>query len=475
MKAVLLAAGAGTRLGSITRERPKCLLPVAGRTLLDRQLEALAAAGIDDVTVVAGFEAGQVVEAVAGRCRVLINHDWATTNSIASLLLAAPDLAGHAFLFQNADVIYSPDLMRRFIRAPVANGCLVDPLRPWSAQEYQVTLTDGRITAYSKTLSEAESVGESAQLMKVGAADSAAFFARLREVVATRGAGGFPVEAYPVLMAGEGLWPVYTADLPWFEIDTPEDYARCIDAFTPPPPLPSQRVALGRKLWSFVREPRLPWRWHWLPHVSRTAAHHPLRTLRYLPAFLADELSQDGFDLQVSGPRLLRELLTEARALDLHPVLLWGTLLGCVREGGFIRNDRDIDLGVMAEDAHRLPALRDRMLQRGYQVRLEHDHKLSLRFPGLRTLFLELDVVRPFKGGWAITNADEHPHRRFHYRFGAEVFGATRPARLAGSDVLLPADPEGFLEAVYGEWRVPEAKAHWLYGPPNLEIEVIPR
>ncbi|HET9150663.1 MAG TPA: NTP transferase domain-containing protein, partial [Gemmatimonadales bacterium] len=133
---MLLAAGRGSRLGPLTEETPKCLLPVAGVPLLDRQLDALEAAGIQDVTVVAGFQAGQVAARLDGRCRVIRNADWATTNSITSLHLAAPHVRGHAFLFQNADVLYAPEIVSRLVAAPHDNGCLVDPLAPFAPDEY---------------------------------------------------------------------------------------------------------------------------------------------------------------------------------------------------------------------------------------------------------------------------------------------------------------------------------------------------
>ena len=88
--AVLLAAGRGSRLGSLTEETPKCLLPVAGRCLLDRQLDALNTAGVTDITVVAGFQAARVESHVAGRCRVIRNEVWATNNSVAAVHVAAP-------------------------------------------------------------------------------------------------------------------------------------------------------------------------------------------------------------------------------------------------------------------------------------------------------------------------------------------------------------------------------------------------
>jgi molybdopterin-guanine dinucleotide biosynthesis protein A len=213
MKAVILAAGASTRLGPLTADLPKCLLPVNGRNLLDHELDALSAVEITDVTVVAGYMADRVVEHVGGRCRVIRNDQYASTNSIVSLHAAADVVRGKEFLFQNADVLYCPAILKRILSAP-PNACLVDPLRPWVDGEYHVELGEGRIIRYSRDVPSVCSAGESAQLVKVGARDSAAFLARIEEVILAGGEHGFPNQAYDVLMNGEGLWPVYTAGCP---------------------------------------------------------------------------------------------------------------------------------------------------------------------------------------------------------------------------------------------------------------------
>jgi len=54
-KAIILSAGQGSRLGHLTDDRPKCLIEFNGRTLLDRQLDALAANGVEEAVVVTGF------------------------------------------------------------------------------------------------------------------------------------------------------------------------------------------------------------------------------------------------------------------------------------------------------------------------------------------------------------------------------------------------------------------------------------
>lgn len=470
-KAVILAAGRGSRLGVLSGETPKCLLPIAGKPLLEHHLDALASAGIDDVTVVVGFEAQRVAAVAANRCRVVVNERYASTNSVVSLYLAGPHVCGEAFLFQNADVLYAPSLVRRFVAAPHANACLVDPLREHADHEYHVALERGRISAYSRDVGADASVGESAQLVKIGSADSARFIDRLGEVIAAGGHNGFPLQAYDVLMSGDGLWPVYTAGLPWWEVDTPDDYARCEADHRASNHNGAGRGSL-RKLASFVAHPRVPTRYAWMPPAARVGLRRPLRAFRHVGAVRAGRLSIAGLDLQVNGDRMLGIALEEATRAGFEPFLLWGSLLGCVRDGGFIHNDRDIDLGVLDDDAAKLSAWRQAMIARGFEARIADAHKVSVVHPRHPRLFLDIDVVHRRGDGWAITNASSDPRRICHYVFAPQVFGETRAGTLGGWRVRLPADPEGFLEATYGEWRTPQSKVHYLYGPLNLEIEM---
>ncbi|HEY7878116.1 MAG TPA: phosphocholine cytidylyltransferase family protein [Gemmatimonadaceae bacterium] len=474
LKAVILAAGRGTRLGALTDETPKCLLPIAGKPLLDHHLDTLSRAGVRDVTLVVGFEAERVIAQAAGRCRVVVNHEYASTNSIVSLHRAASHVRGGAFLFQNADVLYAPELVQRFVTAPPPNACLVDPLRPYTDREYQVALERGRIVEYSRAVGADRSVGQSAQLVKVCANDSAAFIDRLGDVVAAGGHTGFPLQAYDALMAGDGLWPVYTAGLPWWEVDTLPDYVRCEADHSPNAGngAAPARVTLGT-LGSFALHPRVPWRYAWVPSAARLGLRHPIRTGRQLPALRAGRLSIAGLDLQLNGERLLILALTEAERAGLEPFLLWGSLLGCVRDHGFIRNDKDIDLGVLDDDVPRIPAFREAMQARGFQIRIDRPGKLSVVHPGHPRLFIDLDVVHRRPDGWAIINIDSDPRRICEYVFAPPVFGGTRRARFSGHHaVRLPADPETFLEAVYGDWRTPQPGVHHLYGPLNVRIEM---
>jgi mannose-1-phosphate guanylyltransferase len=114
MKAVLLAAGLGTRMGEITRRTPKCLLPVGGRPLLGRWLEQLARAGVSSALVNTHHLASQVRDYLAGRrppLPVELLHEEELLGSAGTLAAAREFLAGERrFLAVYADNASTVDL-----------------------------------------------------------------------------------------------------------------------------------------------------------------------------------------------------------------------------------------------------------------------------------------------------------------------------------------------------------------------------
>jgi len=85
MRAIILAAGQGTRLAPHTNDRPKCLVELAGQSMLSRQLAVLGELGIDDIVLVGGYRSDQL--AGFGH-KVVRNQDFATTNMVHSLFCA---------------------------------------------------------------------------------------------------------------------------------------------------------------------------------------------------------------------------------------------------------------------------------------------------------------------------------------------------------------------------------------------------
>ena len=114
MRALILAAGRGSRLGALTDDRPKCLTELLGRPLLEWQIEALREAGASSVVAVGGYR----VDSLRGRVdRVLENARWADTNMVASLQCAAPLLRSGPVIVSYSDIVYHPSSVRALAAA----------------------------------------------------------------------------------------------------------------------------------------------------------------------------------------------------------------------------------------------------------------------------------------------------------------------------------------------------------------------
>jgi L-glutamine-phosphate cytidylyltransferase len=126
-QAVVLAAGRGSRLGTLTADTPKCLLDVGGRPLLDWTLAALQQAGIDRVLVVGGWQAGCLRE--RGH-QVVVNPNWERTSMLRSLQLAGHWLQAAPTLVVYGDGGYSPVVIEQTLAAAAAD-LLVPGDRRW--------------------------------------------------------------------------------------------------------------------------------------------------------------------------------------------------------------------------------------------------------------------------------------------------------------------------------------------------------
>lgn len=184
MKAVILAAGIGSRLAPLTDDRPKALVEVAGRSFLERQLDLLGRAGIPsrDVVVVGGYRIDRLREALAAGghdCEVVVNDRFEPWNNFYSLLVAQPALAGHDFLQLDGDVILDEVLLPRMIAAPGDALLAVDCRAELDAETMKAELRDGRVVAIAKPLDPARCAGEYIGVTKLSAAAARAVFAEL--------------------------------------------------------------------------------------------------------------------------------------------------------------------------------------------------------------------------------------------------------------------------------------------------------
>src|SRR5690348_16855833 len=159
MKAIILSAGQGSRLGHLVDGRPKCLIDFNGRTLLDRQLDTLEANGVHEAVVVTGFHDELVDEAIGRRSggpkvRTLFNPFFKVADNTGSLFMAREELAGDCLVW-NGDTLVSRALMARVVANARAGICVTIDRKPsYDEDDMKVVEEGGRLRAIGKRIAE---------------------------------------------------------------------------------------------------------------------------------------------------------------------------------------------------------------------------------------------------------------------------------------------------------------------------------
>ena len=228
MKAVILAAGRGTRIRSVHGEHPKCLIEVDNGTILDHQLDALAMVGINEVAIVVGYEEEQIIAHVNARrlltqrIHFIENPGFAITNNIYSLWLALDWLRHDSFIVLNADVIFDPEILHLAMRPQAPISMVMDPL--WRDETMKVIIADDHVIRMSKNISREEFSGTYIGITVFSKSIQTRFFRKMEEILAAGRVNEFFNVAVQEL-ANEGVRVGYTSTdgLLWAEIDDPVD------------------------------------------------------------------------------------------------------------------------------------------------------------------------------------------------------------------------------------------------------------
>jgi choline kinase len=229
-RAVLLCAGAATRLRPLTDDRPKCLLEVGGETILGRAVRLLLGAGVNEFVIATGYRQEDVRAALAGiaaKVRFCHNADFASTQNAVSLHHCAAAVAGRSFLKLDGDVLFNGAILERLLadRAPLSVA--VERRADLGDEEMKVLAEGARILAFGKKLDPRRAAGESIGIEKIDEAASGTLFDALARAVAAGRTDLYYEDVYGELIAaGMSANLVDVTDLPWIEVDTAEDLAR---------------------------------------------------------------------------------------------------------------------------------------------------------------------------------------------------------------------------------------------------------
>jgi choline kinase len=229
MKAILLAAGLGSRLAEHTRTTPKCLLPIGHTTVLEHTLGGLLAAGIDEIVVVTGYHREQIEACVARRfgdapVRLVHNAGY-RAGSGSSLMRALEDWRGGALVLE-ADLMCHVDILRRFVGVDPPNAIAIGDYGH-DRIEGRVEMLGGRVRSITMRPANEPDDGAWIGITKL----SVIAVGRIRASLALHAVGGadngFPYSDHVSrLVLKHHFVGLDIDDLPWIEIDNEEDLVR---------------------------------------------------------------------------------------------------------------------------------------------------------------------------------------------------------------------------------------------------------
>ena len=232
MIGVILAAGMAKRLRPLTDTKPKCLLEVGKRTLLERTVDAMRQAGIQEFLVVTGYRGEMIREFLTihyplSTIHYLDNIDYEHNNNIYSLWMACQKVRGCDFLLMDSDILCDPAAVVRI--AQEQTSALAVNRHELGEEEMKVVVdADSRITEISKTCRPEDAMGESVGIEKITADYSEALARELDQMILQEGLIDiFYERAFERLIPqGHTFKVVDTTHYFSYELDTPEDFKK---------------------------------------------------------------------------------------------------------------------------------------------------------------------------------------------------------------------------------------------------------
>src|SRR5262249_50668259 len=227
MKAIILAAGIGKRFKEVTDRRPKCLIEIQGKTLLERALTALGAAGVTEAVVVVGYRGEMIEQQVGPACagvRVRYVRNGRYEKGAILSLWSAREEFDDDIVIMDADVLFPVALIGRLVRSAHANCFLLDAGAVNTGEEQMLLTRGGRVLDIVRGGSgDFDLIGESAGFLKVARAAAPLLRAILDDLVAQGRDTIEHEEAFPIFLAQRVVGFERVDDLPWIEIDFPAD------------------------------------------------------------------------------------------------------------------------------------------------------------------------------------------------------------------------------------------------------------
>jgi len=233
MKAVILAAGLGTRLEPLTLDLPKCAVPVGEVPIIDRMIARLGQAGIDDIIVVTGHLHEVVERRLRGsadpRARaatVVFNDHYSQWGNFYSLLVAREAVGGDSFVKLDADVVLDGGVLPALLAADGPGVLAIDRKPALGDEEMKARAEGGRIVELNKRMAPEVALGESIGIERIDAELAPRVWDYLARLIELGETHEYYERAYELLMSdGAEFGYADITACTWTEVDDHADLA----------------------------------------------------------------------------------------------------------------------------------------------------------------------------------------------------------------------------------------------------------
>ncbi len=233
MKAIIMAAGIGSRLKRALGNQPKCCSEVGDEILIERMLRLLGEKGVHEVALVLGYQSETVIARLRGKttARFYVNPFYHVTNSIASLWFAREELDGQDdVMILNGDLFFEESLLDSVLPCSRDAVMFADPRRVKEA-DYRFGYEAGILRRYGKNLSVADTTGEYIGVAKLRRGFVGTFRAGLEVLISAQQHNLWWEDVlYNLCATQRSIYVKEITDSFWAEVDYVEDYER-IQAF----------------------------------------------------------------------------------------------------------------------------------------------------------------------------------------------------------------------------------------------------
>lgn len=222
MKAIILAAGRSSRLYPITLEKPKCLLEVGMKRMIDWQINAIRDIGIKDIVVVVGYKGDMIKEELGDdRIRYREYTDYENTNNLHTLWSVKEELNGGLLCFF-ADVIFDVEIIKRAKESEEDICVIVDTSKVLEGT-MNVKIEDGNLISLGSHISASEASGNFIGIAKFSDTGTKMLLEQMASMVSGHQDDYYTIAIDSLGKKGVKIGYVDVRDKMWLEIDTKED------------------------------------------------------------------------------------------------------------------------------------------------------------------------------------------------------------------------------------------------------------